>query len=137
MRTSRSLWAIIAIAAVTALASCSSIGVADSREEGIPAGAALPSDDEGPYVLATANGDVQVVTLGSTSCPPTATDFANDGTEMRIGFELAVGGTCTADIGPTTHTFSASTVGSTIPDVAHIEFPEIDEEYVVEVTRLE
>jgi hypothetical protein len=134
MRVRQVGFAVAAVAVVLALASCSSPGAAERRESGIPEGVDLPAG-EGPHVIALPDGRVQVVTFGSSSCPPTATSLSNDGNELVVSFDIAMGGNCTADINPTTHTFSADDVGSKVPEEATVRFPQLEEEVVVEVLR--
>ncbi|KJQ52555.1 hypothetical protein [Microbacterium sp. SA39] len=121
-----------------------SIGVADERTGGVPesfesatAGNDEPGFLEGPIVLAYADGGVDVITWGSGSCPPRATSAAKEGTEFVVSFEHDAQGACTADMAPTTHSFTASSVGSAVPEVARISFPAYDEEHVVDVIAVE
>ncbi|UNK71370.1 hypothetical protein [Microbacterium sp. H1-D42] len=78
---------------------------------------------------------MKVVTYGSGSCPATATAIENDGSLLVIVFEVDAAGPCTADMAPTTHSFSAEHVGEVIPDKAVVVFPEINEEHVVDIIR--
>jgi hypothetical protein len=135
MRTTRILVAASLIAMSGLLVSCSSAGVGDKRETGIPDGLKLDEPTEGPIVIAHQDGSVDVVTQGSSSCPPTATAIEVDGDELLVTFEVSKNSVCTADIAPTTHSFAATTVGRNVPDTARLIFPEADEEVAVDVIR--
>ncbi len=135
MRTTRILLAATLIAMSGLLASCSSTGIAESRESGLPEGLHLDEPTEGPIVVAYDDGRVDVVTQGSSSCPPTATAIEIEDDELLITFELSKNEVCTADISPATHTFSADTVGGDVPNMARVIFPEADEEVAVHVIR--
>lgn len=116
-----------------------SIGVADARTGGLPkdfdasTAAGGLAFAEGPAVLAYADGSVDVITWGSGSCPPRATSATKDGTEFLVSFESASQGPCTADMAPTTHSFEAGSIGSVVPEVARISYPDFDEEHVLDV----
>ncbi|MCM3614793.1 hypothetical protein M3672_10140 [Microbacterium enclense] len=75
------------------------------------------------------------MTWGSSSCPPTASAFDNDGKSLVVSFSTSSNGVCTADFAATTHIFSAERVGDTVPVEATVSFPEFDDTQVVEVTR--
>lgn len=135
MRTARFSLAAMLIAISGLLVSCSSTGIAESRESGVPEGLHLSEPTEGPIVVAYDDGRVDVVTQGSSSCPPTATAIEIEGDELLVSFELSKNEVCTADISPTTHTFSADSVGGDVPSKARVIFPEVDEEIEVDVRR--
>lgn len=123
-------------AAALALTSCATAPpIADGRERGVPDGVELEPFSTGPAAIAREDGSVQVVTWGSGSCPPTATAFENDGRTLEIAFATDTAGPCSADRAPTTHTFSADTVGGSVPDVVRLVFPEFGEEQLVDVIR--
>lgn len=135
MRKSQIAFAAAAIALVGLLASCSSLGVADAREAGVPEGVALPAMSTDPAVIAYKDGSAKVVTFGSGSCPATATSLENDGGVLYIEFTVDAEGPCTADITATTHTFSAQKVDGAVSNDARVLFPEFDEKYDVKVIR--
>jgi len=118
------------------LASCSSLDtpdVADERAGGVPGGWDSSFGGEELTVIAAEDGSVQVITWGSSSCAPTATSIEIDSTELVVTFEGPTSDPCSADMAPTTHTFSADTVGAVVPDIARVIFLGSDVEYVVEV----
>ncbi len=135
MRTTRTFLAASLIAMTCLLASCSSSGVADSRAQGVPDGVQLDAHAESPSVVAYDDGSVDVVTLGSGSCPPRATAIEVDDDQLVVTFEPSTNDVCTADISPTTHSFSAEKVGGEVPDTALIIFTDIDEQMEVDVIR--
>lgn len=135
MRTTRTFLAASLIAMTCLLASCSSSGVADSRTQGVPDGVQLDAHTESPSVIAYDDGSVDVVTLGSGSCPPTATAIEVNDDRLVVTFEPSTNDVCTADISPTTHSFSADKVGWEIPDRALIVFTDVDEPVEVDVIR--
>lgn len=81
------------------------------------------------------DGSVDVVTLGSGSCPPTASAIEIDDDQLVVTLEPSANDVCTADISPTTHSFSADKVGGRIPDTALIVFTDFDEPVHVDVIR--
>jgi len=132
------LLATSTVAMAALLTSCSphsSPGFADSRELGVPDDLELTEFNTEPAVLAYPDRSVKVVTYGSGSCPATATALTNDGSTMVVEFDLDTTGPCTADMAPTTHTFSAEKVGDAVPDRATVSFPEFGEEHVVDVLK--
>lgn len=135
MRTTRTFLAASLIAMTCLLASCSSSGLTDSRTQGVPDGVQLDALSESPSVIAYDDGSVDVVTLGSGSCPPTASAIEIDDDQLVVTFEPSANDVCTADISPTTHSFSADKVGGRIPDTALIVFTDFDEPVQVDVIR--
>ena len=125
--------ALLAFAAI--LAACSDAGVADSRTPGVPTGIPVDGLDLTPAVHLQSDGSIAVVTWGSSSCPPTATAFDNDGGSLVVSFSTSSQGVCTADLAATTHIFSVDRVGDTVPHQAAVSFPELGETKVVEITR--
>lgn len=140
MKRSRGLVFLGAFAVLIGLSGCTavpSIGVADQRKPGAPEGVDIVPFTEGPAVIAYDDGSVDVVTWGSGSCPAEATSAEKDGLEFVVVFTTNSEGVCTADMAPTTHTFSAESVGSRVPETATVRFEEYDGEVVVEVIRTE
>jgi ABC-type oligopeptide transport system substrate-binding subunit len=135
MRKARTFLAASLIAMTCLLASCSSSGVADSRTQGVPDGVQLDALSESPAVVAYDDGSLDVVTLGSGSCPPRATGIEVNDDQIVVTFEPSTNDVCTADISPTTHSFSADKVGWEIPDKALIVFTDFDEPVEVDVIR--
>ncbi|MDQ1084513.1 MULTISPECIES: hypothetical protein [Microbacterium] len=125
--------ALVALAVV--LTACSDDGVADSRTPGVPTGIPVDGLDLEPAVHLQSDGSIAVVTWGSSSCPPTATAFDNDGESLVVSFSASSNDVCTADLAATTHIFSADRVGDTVPLEATVSFPEFDDTQVVEITR--
>lgn len=137
MTRSSGLLLIGAMGALAVLSGCSalpSIGVADERTTGQPVGVELEPYTEGPFVVAYDDGSVDVVTWGSSSCPAEATSAEQAGLEFVVVFAVHAEGPCTADSAPTTHTFTAESIGATVPKTARLLFPESDE-IVVETIR--
>lgn len=135
MRTARILLAASLIAMTCLLASCSSPGIVDSRVQGVSERIKLEAHTEEPFVIAYTDGSVDVVTQGSGSCPPTASSIVIDDDKLVVTFEPSTNDVCSADISPTTHSFSADTVGGEAPDTALIVFTDFDEPVEVDVIR--
>lgn len=139
MNVRRGLIGVGGVALLVGLAACSmvpSIGVADERRPGTPAGVEIAPFTEGPVVVAYDDGGVDVVTWGSSSCPAMATSVEKKDGEFIATFETPSEGPCTADMGPTTHVFTAASIGSTVPDTSRLIFSDFDDEQTVEVTRV-
>ncbi|MGO4859349.1 hypothetical protein [Arthrobacter sp. 2MCAF14] len=119
---------------VVTLTSCSSAGVADSRHAGAPPGVEVTLSGA-PVAFAPGNGSIEIVTWGSSSCPPTATLFTVKDGSASVTFDLSTGSPCTTDIAATTHVFGPEKVGKTIPETAHITFTDLYEQYDVKVIR--
>ncbi|MGW9113483.1 hypothetical protein [Microbacterium sp. NPDC055683] len=109
--------------------------IADDVITGGPDGVALPVDTMGgPLAYAMDDGSVQIVTWGSSSCPPRATEFDNDGSLLAVVFVRSSAEVCTADYAPTTHVFGEDTVGGAVPDEASITIEDA-EPVTVEIQR--
>jgi hypothetical protein len=140
MKWSRGLVLLGAFAVLIGISGCAavpSIGVADQRRPGVPEGVDIVPFMEGPAVVAYDDGSIDVVTWGSGSCPAEAASAEKDGVEFVVVFTTNSEGVCTADMAPTTHTFSAESVGSRVPETATVRFQEYDDEIVVDVIRAE
>jgi len=134
----RVLLAATLLAITCVLASCASPGgpgITDSRALGVPEGVQLGGPTEGPFVVAYDDGSVDVVTQGSGSCPPTASAIEIEADLLVVTFEPSTNDVCTADIAPTTHSFSADRVGGDVPDTARIIYSSEDAPIDVDVIR--
>ncbi|GAA4773392.1 hypothetical protein [Microbacterium gilvum] len=109
--------------------------IADEVITGGPDGVALPVETMGgPLAYAMDDGSVQIVTWGSSSCPPRATEFDNDGSIIMVVFVRSSAEVCTADYAPTTHVFGEDAVGGAVPDEASITIEDA-EPVTVEIQR--
>ncbi|MFK3679169.1 hypothetical protein ACI2IP_15700 [Microbacterium sp. NPDC090218] len=139
MIRSRGLIVVAVLVVVAGVSGCSALrtpGAADERRPGTPVGVDLEPYSEGPFVVAYDDGSVDVVTMGSSSCPAEATSAEQEDLEFVVAFKVEAEGPCTADSAPTTHTFTAASIGSTVPTTARLLFQGSDE-LVVEVIRAE
>lgn len=125
---------VMTMIVVITLASCSSAGVADSRRAGPPPDVEVTLSGA-PAAYAPGDGSIEIVTWGSSSCPPTATSFTVRDGSASVAFTLSTGSPCTADIAATTHIFGPEKVGKTMPDTAQITFTDLSEKYDVKVIR--
>lgn len=114
--------ALVGCAAMVGLTACSSAGPGGESgtpgsgflvtvSPGAPTGSELPTLNDGPAVAWIDDGtQFAVVTMGSSSCPPSARDVVVDAPDrLTIVFEPSPNEVCTADYGPTTHAFTLPT----------------------------
>lgn len=91
--------------AMVSLSGCAAATIATDLYAGFPPGADS-SLDTGytPIGILTGDGDLALVTYGSSSCPPTVTaiDSPSPNT-VTIEVTSDTEGVCTADMAPTTH----------------------------------
>ncbi|MCO1337791.1 hypothetical protein BJH93_02630 [Kocuria polaris] len=115
---------------------CAPRTVADARYGGLPEGFErefLPGEEQ--LIAVEVDGSLAVVTWGSSSCLPTAVEFSVSGERADVVFDPPREDVCTADLGPTTHVFNASTVGPRVPSEVAVTFEDDGSTHVVDVVR--
>jgi len=132
-RITGALLAAVLAAAVTA---CGPRTVADARYVGLPEGferEILPGEEQ--LIAVEVDGSLTVVTWGSSSCLPTAVEFSVSGDLAEVVFDPPREDVCTADLGPTSHVFDATTVGPRVPSEGAVTFADDGGTHVVDVVR--
>lgn len=116
-----------------ALTACSGpTSVADDTSPGTPDSDELEIDpgSDGPIAFWIDRDTMfGVVTWGSSSCPPVPTEMEGDAAVIKILFEPSDNEVCTADMAPTTHTFTVPeemTQTPTSVEVRYSDWPDVD-----------
>ena len=108
MISTRHTLAVTAAAlAISFVGGCSSDNGAGSTTPGVPEGLEVDAMSEAPIGTWIERGEsFAVVTMGSSSCPPVATDVrAEKDDQVVVTFGSSPNDPCSADMAPTTHQF--------------------------------
>ena len=124
MKPRQALMTAVGLLAIVGLSGCASAGVAIDRYRGTPPGLDISSDsDPVPTAILDDDGNLALVTYGSSSCPPTATSIEMTGEgAVNIELEPDSGGPCTADMAPTTHIIPLPDGATSRPLTVHVEY---------------
>ncbi|WP_110590503.1 hypothetical protein [Microbacterium suaedae] len=115
---------MVAACALLALTACSGQpDPAGSTEPGLPAGYTPADDVTDPTLVAldAGDGDLRIVTWGSSSCVPTFTEPTVIDEVPTLTLVAPDADACTADIAPTTHTIEGMLAGIDPENVDIIE----------------
>jgi len=121
------------VAAMVALTGCGSPGVALERYSGVPSWFKPTSPlDEGPAAMLDGDGNLTLVTYGSSSCPATVTGIeAQDADTVALSLDAGSAGVCTADMAPTTHVIRVPDAASARPLTVHVTYTGTPWEYTI------
>lgn len=121
-----------AFASLLALAGCGVPGVATDRYAGVPPGVQAAFDDSEPRAIVADDGNLALVTYGSSSCPPTVTGIrAEDAGTITLSLAESPNDVCTADMAATTHVVPLPDEASGRPLTVHVVYTDMPWEFTI------